>query len=116
MIVECVNVVYLIYQLTTNTNTMKNATLSLSKKINNVSKVLEAKGFDLYLSTKSLKHEQRNILHDIYTCTQGVFNGEVVDIHYNFETGIIHDLAISSQFHTSTGGDYLSTPKIINFI
>ncbi len=106
----------IVNNLIINTNTMKNATLSLSKKINNVSQVLETKGFDLYLSTKSRKHEQRNILHDIYTCTKGVFNGEVVDIHYNMETGIIHDLAVSSQFHTSTGGDYLSTPKIINFI
>jgi hypothetical protein len=95
---------------------MKNATLSLNLDINNVSQKLDAKGFDLYLSTKSLKHEQRNILHDIYTCTKGQFNGEVVDIHYNIETGVIHDLAVSSQFHTNTGGDYLSTPKILNFI
>lgn len=95
---------------------MKNATLSLNKKINNVAKILEAKGFELYLSAKSKKHTEGNIFFDIYTCTKGIFSGEVVDIYYNFETGTIHDLAISSQFHTETGGDYLSTPKIIKFI
>lgn len=95
---------------------MKNASLSLRKEINNVAQILENKGFDLYLSTKSLKHNQRNILHDIYTCTNGAFSGEVVDIHYNIENGIIHDLSVSSQFHTESGGDYLTTPKIIKFI
>lgn len=94
---------------------MKNATLSLKWNVNNLSNLLESKRFDLYLSTKSLKHEERNILHDIYTCTEGVFNGEVVDVHYNFETGLIHDVAVSSQFHTEDGGSYLTTPKIGNY-
>ena len=34
MIVECVKVVYLIYQLTTNTNTMTNSNFKLGQKIN----------------------------------------------------------------------------------
>jgi hypothetical protein len=95
---------------------MKNATLSLKKSINEVAQVLESKGFDCYLSTKSLKHDSRNVFHDVYTCTKGAFDGEVVDIHYDFNNGIIHDLSCSSQFHTQSGGDYLTTPKILNFI
>lgn len=78
--------------------------------------LLEAKKFDLYLSTKSLKHEERNILHDIYTCTSGLFSGEVVEIYYNFENDKIEQIEVSSQFHTNDGGDYLTTPKILKFI
>jgi hypothetical protein len=94
---------------------MKNATLSLNWNVNKLSEILESKGFDLYLSTKSLKHEERNIVHDIYTCTNGKFDGEVVDVHYNFETGLIHDVATSSQRHTEDGGAYETTPKIGNY-
>jgi len=94
---------------------MKNATLSLKWNVNKLSEILESKKFDLYLSTKSLKHEERNILHDIYTCTEGIFDGEVVDVHYNYETGIIHDLATSSPRHTKDGGAYETLPKIQNY-
>lgn len=78
--------------------------------------LLESKGFDLYLSTKSIQYDERNILHDIYTCTKGAFNGEVIDIHYNFENNEIKQIGVSSQFHNEDGGEYLTTPKILKFI
>jgi len=78
--------------------------------------LLEGKGFDLYLSTKSLQYDKENIVHDIYTCTNGAFSGEVVDIHYNFKSDEIEQIEVSSQFHTNDGGEYLSTPKILKFI
>ena len=78
--------------------------------------VLENKGFDFYLSTKSLEYDERNIVHDIYTCTNGMCNGEVVDIHYNIKDQEIKQVSVSSQFHTNDGGEHLSTPKILKFI
>jgi hypothetical protein len=78
--------------------------------------VLECKGFDFYLSTKSLQYDEKYIVHDIYTCTNGVFSGEVVDIHYNLKNQEIKQVEVSSQFHTNDGGEYLTTPKILNFI
>lgn len=86
------------------------------KNYQTISNLLESKKFDLYLSIKSLKHDERNILHDIYTCTNGAFNGEVVDIYYNFENDEIKRIEVSSQFHTQDGGEYLTTPKILKFI
>ena len=79
-------------------------------------KLLDSKGFDLYLSTKSLQYDERNIVHDIYTCTKGIFNGEVVDIHYNIQNNEVKQIEVSSQYHTIDGGEYLTTPKILNFI
>jgi hypothetical protein len=78
--------------------------------------LLDAKGFDLYLSTKSLEYEDKNIVHDIYTSTNGLFSGEVVDIHYNIKDEEIKQISVSSQFHTNDGGEHLSTPKILKFI
>jgi len=78
--------------------------------------LLEGKGFDLYLSTKSLQYDEKNIVHDIYTCTNGAFSGEVVDVHYDFKNDDIKQIEVSSQFHTNDGGEYLSTPKILKFI
>ena len=81
-----------------------------------LSTLLENKGFELYLSTKSLEHQESNILHDIFTCTKGIFNGEVVDVHYNIGNDEIKQISVSSQFHTQDGGEYLTTPKILKFI
>lgn len=86
------------------------------KNLQTLATLLDNKGFELYLSTKSLQYDSANILHDIYTCTNGAFSGEVVDIHYNFENDEIKQIEVSSQFHTNDGGEYLSTPKILNFI
>jgi hypothetical protein len=47
---------------------------------------LEALKFDLYLSTKSLYHEERDILHDIFICNEGKYKGQVIDIFYNIKT------------------------------
>lgn len=81
-----------------------------------LSTLLENKGFELYLSTKSLEHQESNILHDIFTCTKGIFNGEVVDVHYNIGNDEVKQISVSSQFHTQDGGEYFSTPKILKFI
>jgi hypothetical protein len=95
---------------------MKNATLSCKMNLNNITNLLYSKGFECYLSTKSLKHDDCMIHHDIYTCTEGIFAGEVVDVHYNYNTGLIHDLSFSSQFHTQDGGSYETLPKIIKYL
>lgn len=95
---------------------MKNQTLSFKMNLNNITNLLYLKGFDCYLSTKSLKYEDCSIHHDIYTCNQGMFAGEVVDVHYNYNTGLIQEIAVSSQFHTEDGGEYSTTPKILNYI
>lgn len=86
------------------------------KNLQAVWDLLDCKGFDLYLSSKSLQYDERNIVHDIYTCINGTFSGEVVDIHYNIDNNEIKHIEVSSQFHTESGGDYLTTPKILNFI
>lgn len=86
------------------------------KNYQTISNLLEAKGFNFYLSTKSLEYDERNILHDIYTCTEGIFNGEVVDVHYNISNDEIKEISVSSQFHTQDGGEYITTPKILKFI
>jgi hypothetical protein len=81
-----------------------------------ISNLLENKGFELYLSTKSLNHEEPNILQDIFTCTKGMFNGEVVDVYYDITNNEIKQISVSSQFHTQDGGKYETTPKILKFI
>ena len=86
------------------------------KNLQTLVSLLDCKGFDLYLSTKSIQYEEKDIVHNIYTCTNGVFSGEVVDIHYNIKNDEIKQIEVSSQFHTKDGGEYLTTPKILNFI
>jgi hypothetical protein len=36
--------------------------------------------------------------HEILTCTQGKHSGEVIDIYWNYKTGIIHTVDYSAQF------------------
>ena len=86
------------------------------KNYQSLSNLLENKGFELYLSTKSLEHEESNILQDIFTCTSGIFNGEVEDVYYNITNDKIKQISVSSQFHTQDGGNYESAPKILKFI
>ena len=78
--------------------------------------LLESKGFELYLSSKSLQYDEKKYQHAIYTCTNGIFNGEVVDVIYNFWDDQVKEIQVSSQFHTQDGGEYLTTPKILKFI
>ncbi len=78
--------------------------------------LLESKGFELYLSTKSLEFDAKKFQKAIFTCTNGIFNGEVVDVVYNFWDDQVKQISVSSQFHTEDGGEYHTTPKILKFI
>ena len=80
-----------------------------------VKKKVDAQAKKLYLSTKSLEHEGP-ILQDIFTCTKGIFNGEVVDVFYDITNNEVKQISVSSQFHTEDEGQYETTPKILNYI
>lgn len=36
--------------------------------------------------------------HEILTCTKGEYSGEVIDIYWNYYTGIVHTIDYSCQF------------------
>jgi len=36
--------------------------------------------------------------HEILTCTKGKFDGEVLDIYWDYKTGVVHTVDYSSQF------------------
>jgi len=36
--------------------------------------------------------------HDILTCTKGKHDGEVIDIYYNFYSGVVKSAEVSTQF------------------
>lgn len=40
--------------------------------------------------------------HDILTCTKGKYDGEVIDIYYNYYTGEVNRTEISTQFKGQT--------------
>ncbi len=54
----------------------------------------EKSGFQSYGSF----NEGDDIQHDILTCTCGKFNGEVIDLYYDFYTGAVSKIEITSQF------------------
>lgn len=60
--------------------------------INQIATQLHAAGFELYNSFNE------GLQHEIYTCTKGQYNGEVVDVYYNYRTGAVHGVDYSAQF------------------
>jgi len=54
----------------------------------------ERAGFQSYGSF----NEGDDVQHDILTCTHGKFSGEVIDIYYDFYSGDVSKVEISSQF------------------
>jgi hypothetical protein len=63
-------------------------------KYQRICQVLEDNEFECYLSSKV----NDKIQQDIYTCTRGKFNGEVVDVYYNYVSDEVFEMAFSSQF------------------
>lgn len=78
-------------------------------KYQKICQILEDNEFECYVSSKISSYIQQ----DIYTCTSGKFNGEVVDIYYNYVSDDVYEISYSSQFHT---GEYGTEPKIMNYI
>lgn len=50
-------------------------------------------GFELYASFNE------GLQHEILTCTKGKYNGEVIDIYWNYKTGLVHTVDYSTQFN-----------------
>lgn len=62
-----------------------------------LSKLLDARNYELYLSTKSLIHDNPDILQEIHLCHQGEDKGYVIDVFYNFKTDEIIGVQKSKQ-------------------
>lgn len=62
-----------------------------------LSQLLDARNYELYLSTKSLMHDNPDILQEIHLCHQGKDKGCVIDVFYNFKTGEIIGVQKSTQ-------------------
>ena len=50
-------------------------------------------GFEQYGS-----FNEGELQHDILTCTKGKFDGEVIDIYYNYKNGLVNKIEYSTQF------------------
>ena len=61
-------------------------------KIQELLNVAFKSGFDLYGSFNE------GLQHEILVCTNGEYNGEVIDIYWNYFDGSIHTIDISTQF------------------
>lgn len=49
-------------------------------------------GFEMYGSFNE------GLQHEILTCTKGKFSGEVIDIYWDYKTGLVHTVDYSTQF------------------
>ena len=65
---------------------MKNS--NIQDLLNTASKA----GFKLYASFNE------GLQHEILTCTNGKYSGEVIDIYWNYKTGLVHTVDYSTQF------------------
>jgi uncharacterized protein YrrD len=52
-----------------------------------------AAGFESYGS-----FNEGGLQHEILTATEGAYDGEVVDIYYDYHTGAVDSFEVSSQF------------------
>ena len=62
-----------------------------------LTQLLDARNYELYLSTTSLLHDDPNILQEIHLCHQGEDKGCVIDVFYNFKTDEIIGVQKSKQ-------------------
>ena len=60
--------------------------------INQILPKLIKAGFESYGSFNE------GLQHEIFTCTKGKYSGEVVDVYYNYKTGLIHSIEYTCQF------------------
>ena len=66
-------------------------------KYSEISRKLESANFDLYLSTSD-NPDSPEIMHEIFTCLSGRYDGEVVDLFFNWFTGDVVNIEYSAQF------------------
>lgn len=66
-------------------------------KYSEISKKLYDADFDLYLSTSD-NPNRPEIMHEIFTCVYGCYDGEVVDLFFDYFTGEIVNIEYSTQF------------------
>lgn len=62
--------------------------------INKLISAAEKAGFEVYGSF----NEGEDVQHDILTCTNGQYSGEVIDVYYGFYTGDVSKVEQSCQF------------------
>lgn len=63
-------------------------------QINSLIQIASKAGFDSYGNFNEGEDGQ----HEILTCTKGKYSGEVVDIWYDYNTGITSKVEVSCQF------------------
>jgi hypothetical protein len=61
-------------------------------KIQDLLNVASKSGFEIYASFNE------GLQHEILICTKGKYSGEVIDIYWNYNTGIVHTIDHSTQF------------------
>lgn len=62
-------------------------------KINSIITTANKNGFESYGSFNEGDEQ-----HEILTCTKGKYDGEVIDIYYDFNTGEVFRSEVSTQF------------------
>lgn len=63
------------------------------QNINQLIQVANRNGFESYGN-----FNEGDVQHEILTCTKGKYSGEVIDIYYNFYSGSVSKVEISTQF------------------
>lgn len=61
--------------------------------VNSLISIAAKSGFESYGS-----FNEGDCQHDILTCTKGKFDGEVIDIWYDYHSGIVSKVEVSCQF------------------
>lgn len=61
-------------------------------KIQDLLNVAAKSGFQNYASFNE------GLQHEILTCTKGKYDGEVLDIYWDYNTGLVHTVDYSTQF------------------
>lgn len=71
----------------------------VSGNLKSLAPFIEKLGFQLYGSfNEDTDQDEVDIQHETYTCTRGKYNGDVIDVYYDYNTGKIFHKEICSQF------------------
>jgi hypothetical protein len=65
------------------------------KNFNTLMSEAQKSGFEVY-SSYAMPDSSINL--DIFTCRKGKYDGEVIDIYYNWKTGEVTQVLYSTQF------------------
>jgi hypothetical protein len=63
------------------------------KNVNQLIATAAKSGFEVYGS-----FNEGELQHEILTCTKGKFDGEVIDLYYDYNTGDVAKVEYSTQF------------------